>query len=379
LAGIYIHIPFCKQACHYCDFHFSTQLGGKGRLLAAMHQEIVLQKEYLSGAPLQTIYLGGGTPSLLEIQEIKPLLDSIGSYHTINSDAEITLEANPDDLTAAYLHGLKSVGINRLSIGIQSFQEEVLTFLNRAHTTEQAQEAVKLARAAGFNNISIDLIYGIPGTSHQDWRANLTKAISLKTEHISAYALTIEEKTAFGHWHKKGRLVPVAEEFAAEQFEILVDTLEMAGYEQYEISNFCLPGWHSRHNSAYWRGTKYLGIGPAAHSYKDNCRQFNVSNNIKYVKSLEAGLVPFEEDPLSRQDQINEYLLTSLRTSIGCDLHHLMKEWGVDLLQSHKSYLQSLFIEGHAQVVDHHLVLTRSGKLLADRISSDLFIMDTEN
>jgi oxygen-independent coproporphyrinogen III oxidase len=334
-----------------------------------------MQKDYLEGAPIHTLYLGGGTPSLLSPDTIKELLDAIFTLHDVREDAEITLEANPDDLTPEYLMAIRQVGINRLSIGIQSFQDEVLTFLHRAHNAALATQSVQIARKAGFSSISIDLMYGIPNTSHEDWMTNLQEAIDMRPEHISAYCLTIEEKTAFGHWHKKGTLLPVDEEFAARQFELLVDTLEKAGYEQYEVSNFCLPGHYSRHNSSYWQQEKYLGVGPAAHSFNGVSRQFNKAHNMHYVRDISAGIVPCELDPLTPEDRVNEYLLTGLRTRWGCRLGYLRDTLGYDLMQDQGPYIEKLIHHGKAQVLNDRLVLTKSGKLLADKIASDMFLI----
>lgn len=376
MAGIYLHIPFCKQACHYCDFHFSTNTEIRKELLLAMGEEILLQRNYLAGEIIETIYFGGGTPSILNGAEVRFLLDSILGTHKISPDPEITLEANPDDLTAEKLTVFRSAGINRLSIGIQSFDDDVLRYLNRVHSSQTATRSVERAREAGFENISIDLIYAIPRMTNDAWRKNIEKAVAQRPQHISAYSLTIEEKTAFGNWFKKGKLIPVHERIAAEQAELLVTLLAASGYAQYEISNFSLPGYESRHNRAYWQGKKYLGIGPGAHSFNQLSRQHNVANNNLYVRALMEGKVPAAAEILTKEDQINEYILTALRTSAGCDLHLLKSNFGYDVLKLHARYLEELAKQNLIVLNDTHVTLTQTGKLLADKISSDLFLVE---
>jgi oxygen-independent coproporphyrinogen III oxidase len=373
MAGIYLHIPFCKQACHYCDFHFSTNLSLKKDLIRAMGQELVLQKDYFRET-VNTIYLGGGTPSIASSSELNFLFEIIRNEFTVSHDAEITLEANPDDLTESKLNELKNIGINRLSIGIQSFDDAVLKFLNRAHDSADATSCISAARRTGFSNISIDLIYAIPNQDLKQWRQNILRAIALSPEHISAYSLTIEEKTVFGNWSARGKIQPVTDDIAAEQLEVLLALLEEAGYDHYEISNFARPGYHSRHNSGYWQQEKYLGIGPSAHSYNGLVRQHNVSNNYAYVSAVSGDKIPATVEYLSRQDLINDYLLTTLRTSWGTDLSRLREEMDYDVAQLHGQYIRSL-IENHLAIMTGpNLVLTRKGKFLADKISSDLFV-----
>ncbi|MFZ6009940.1 MAG: radical SAM family heme chaperone HemW [Bacteroidota bacterium] len=373
MAGIYIHIPFCKQACHYCDFHFSTQTSDRQDLIAAIALELSLQKNYLGQEPVETIYFGGGTPSLLSAAELSLILDAVRAHYQTVANAELTLEANPDDLSSNKLRELKQLGINRLSIGIQSFDDSVLKFLNRAHDADAARNCVVWARQAGFSNISIDLIYAIQGMTTDLWDSNIHQAIALQPEHISSYSLTIEEKTVFGHWMKKKVIDAVPDETAAAQLTLLVDRLENAGYDQYEISNFSLPGFESRHNSSYWRQTKYLGVGPSAHSYNESSRQFNVRNNHLYVKSMQAGKIPYEVEMLSIHDKINDYLLTTLRTRWGANLEKLKSDFNYDLLHKHGRYLEQLMSQKLARIDNQILLLTKSGKLLADKIASDLF------
>jgi oxygen-independent coproporphyrinogen-3 oxidase len=375
MAGIYIHIPFCKQACHYCDFHFSTNQNSRNELTMAIADELSIQKNYLEGDPINTIYFGGGTPSILTIDEIKSILDSARQNFDVLMHTEITLEANPDDLTTEKLLMLKEVGVNRLSIGIQSFDDSVLKFLNRAHTGYSAMQCVNEARIAGFNNISLDLIYAIPGQDDDAWRKNIKQVVALNPEHISSYSLTIEEKTTFGRWSAQGKLKAADDEIAASQLEILMQELEDMGYEHYEISNFSRPTFQSRHNSNYWRQEKYLGVGPSAHSYNGDSRQFNISNNNLYLQSLKDGVIPFEMEILSPEDKTNEYLLTTLRTSWGSDLQKLKNEFGYDVQEIHKNYLDTLHAKKLVEIDHGALKLTKAGKLLADKIASDLFLL----
>ena len=374
MAGIYLHIPFCKQACHYCDFHFSTNLDQRDELVNSLVHEIELQANYLQHEAIDTIYFGGGTPSLLKATEIETLLRAIHSYHSVNPKAEITLEANPDDLKKVKIKEFYTLGINRLSIGIQSFEDTILKFFNRAHNSEEAIQCIEDARNAGYQNLSLDLIYAVPGQDHNQWIKNVEKAIQLEPEHISSYTLTIEEKTAFGKWAKTGKLKGVEEKFAAEEFEILMNHLEKAGYEHYEISNFCKPGFQSKHNSNYWKQAKYLGIGPSAHSYNGDSRQFNVSNNGAYLKAIKEDKVPFELEILSRENKINEYIFTTLRTSWGCDLSYLKESLGYDLVLNQSRYLHDLVKQGLIKLTEETVTLTHKGKFVADQIASDLFL-----
>ena len=373
MAGLYLHIPFCKQACYYCDFHFSTQKDTKEKMVEALCAELVIQKKYLGEEPVETIYFGGGTPSLLSSKQLENLFQTIRTnYYTV--PGEITLEANPDDLSEEHLRVLKDLGINRLSIGIQSFDDSILQFLNRAHTAQDAVGCVTRSRTVGFDNLSLDLIYAIPGQDHRQWKKNIEQAIALAPEHISAYALTIEEKTVFGNWRKKGKLIPQQDDAVATQMEILIAMLENAGYEQYEISNFCKPGYFARHNSSYWQQKKYLGIGPSAHSYNGQTRQVNLANNPLYIQSVLKGEVPFQVEVLSRANKINEYLLTTLRTTWGCDLRFLNQEFGYNLLIAQGDKVQCFLAHELIEIHNDILFLTRKGKMLADKISSDLFV-----
>jgi len=375
MAGIYIHVPFCKQACYYCDFHFSTNQQYRDEMLHAIIKEITLQKNYLGQQLIETVYFGGGTPSLLHTNELNSILETIQSNFQLIQNPEITLEGNPDDLDSSKLEDLFKIGINRLSIGIQSFHNELLTFLHRAHDASSAVACIRLAREAGFKNISIDLIYGIPGENDDMWMSDIRQAIELDPEHISCYSLTIEAKTVFGKWSATGKLKPVDDEVAARHLEILMDQLEGAGFEHYEISNFSKPGFQSKHNTSYWKQALYLGVGPSAHSYNATSRQFNISNNSLYVKAIERGEIPFEKEILSREDRANEYILTTLRTQWGTNLKQVYSLYGYDILTEHNMYLAQLLKGGLAVLKDDILLLTRKGKLLADKISSDLFTL----
>jgi oxygen-independent coproporphyrinogen-3 oxidase len=375
MAGIYVHIPFCKQACHYCDFHFSTNTAKRRELIQAIEKEIALQRNYLGREQINTIYFGGGTPSLLSEEEVSELLTVINSMFNVSMSAEITLEANPDDLMTEKLTGFKRIGINRLSIGIQSFDDGVLKFLNRAHSSTVAINSFKNARAIGFENISIDLMYSLPGQDLQSWKKNIIQALALNPEHISSYSLTIEEKTVFGKWASKKKIKAVDNDVAAHELLILIDELEQAGYEHYEVSNFSKPGYISKHNSSYWKGKKYLGAGPSAHSYNGLSRQYNISNNHLYLHSLQADKIPATIEVLSREDKINDWLLTTLRTSWGTNLEKLRQDHQYDLLKIHGHYVQQLIDNKHALLTDKSLILTKKGRLLADKIASDLFSM----
>ncbi len=372
MAGLYIHIPFCKQACHYCDFHFSTNQKGHKQFCEAIAKELMLQVPYLGDEPLETIYFGGGSPSLLLPSELEIIFSAVNTNYKVVDNVEITLEANPDDVTKEKLKELKQVGVNRLSIGVQSFQDDVLKFFNRSHTSKESVECVALAQEVGFTNLSLDLIYAVPDQDLHRWRKNIEQAFALKPEHISAYSLTIEEKTVFGQWQKKGKLKAVGENESAADFELLMDMLIVNGYEHYEISNFCKPGFYSKHNTNYWKQKKYLGVGPSAHSYDGDSRQFNISNNQLYLKSIGNELVPFEKEILTKENKINEYIFTTLRTQWGCDLSYLETEFGYDLQST--TTLQLLIDQDLLALNGSVAMLTRRGKLLADQISTDLFV-----
>ncbi|TAH25906.1 MAG: radical SAM family heme chaperone HemW [Cytophagales bacterium] len=373
MSGIYIHIPFCKQACHYCDFHFSTSLGNKHALLQALNKEILFTKDYLNDQNIETIYFGGGTPSMLNSDELKSIIKSIGECYNLQNVKEITLEINPDDVTLEKFEQLREIGFNRLSIGIQSFNNNHLKWMNRSHNASQAIESFAILKTIGFEDISIDLIYGIPSSNHDIWLNDLSIASSLDINHISAYCLTIEEKTTFGHWKKKNKTIFASEDFEAEQFEILMNNTTQNGFEQYEISNFCKPNHYSIHNTNYWLGKEYLGIGPSAHSYNNLSRRWNISNNNIYINNINKVKSVFEEEILSQQEIINEYILTSLRTKWGTDLKRIYSNPLVNkelLIKKIQGFIeQKLLTNAH-----DFITLTQKGKLLADYISSELFI-----
>lgn len=374
MAGIYIHIPFCKQACHYCDFHFSTYTKLKAPLLQALAHELVLQQDYLENSQVNSIYFGGGTPSMLEVSEIETLLIQISKYFCLSKQAEITLEANPDDITLDKLIALKGIGINRLSMGVQTFQDPLLSFLHRVHDRAKALKSIDLVLEAGFANFSIDLIYGIPGQTEAMWQEDLLLSTSFGLPHIAAYCLTIETKTVFGRWQQQGKLQPIDEETAARQFECLVDTLLSHQYEHYEISNFCLPGRYAQHNSHYWKQGKYLGIGPSAHSYNGISRHYNIAKNHLYLQSIQQDTLPRTLEVLDRKNHTNEYIMTSLRTQWGCDINLLHITYQYDIQQTKSAYLVALVDQGLATLQNNTLVLTTRGKLLADQIALDLFV-----
>jgi oxygen-independent coproporphyrinogen-3 oxidase len=379
VAGIYIHIPFCKQACHYCDFHFSTSLKNKDSLLSALKKEIELQKNYFSAtenAKINTIYFGGGTPSLLSQTELMGIIDKLYNTFDISNDAEITLEANPDDLTIKKIKELKTSPVNRFSIGIQSFFDEDLKLMNRAHNTQEALTAVKASQDMGFENITIDLIYGIPTLTNENWKYNLQQAFNLDVKHISSYCLTIEEKTAFAHFVKEGKMKNIDENKSADQFEIMLEEMKKNNFIQYEISNFCKDNFFSKHNSNYWKKQHYLGLGPSAHSYDGSSRQWNISNNALYIKSLEEGKLNFEKEVLSTTEQYNDYILTSLRTMWGADLGYIQVKMGNDYITHCLSEAESFIARGDMYKENNYLFLTDKGKLFADRIASTLFLLD---
>ncbi|GAB3172860.1 radical SAM family heme chaperone HemW [Telluribacter humicola] len=371
---LYIHIPFCRQACHYCDFHFSTNTERKREITEAIAREIVLRKEYLPTPEIHTIYLGGGTPSLLDEEELSLLLNTIHTHFSVRSTAEITLEANPDDLTDQKLEQFVKAGVNRLSIGIQSFDEAHLKHLHRIHTAVEAGDSVKRAQDLGITNISVDLIYAVPAPDHTILEKDVQKVLALDVPHISAYCLTVEPQTVFGNWLKKGKIKPIDEEFAARQFEYVVKSLAEGGYEQYEISNFARNSHYSRHNSAYWQRRPYLGVGPSAHSYNGTSRQYNISNNAQYLTALHKGEIPTTIEQLTPADQVNEYLLTGLRTKWGCRLDMLSELSNGNFLARQGKEIFRLIESGWLYLHDETLLLTESGKLFADRITSELFL-----
>jgi oxygen-independent coproporphyrinogen-3 oxidase len=372
MAGIYIHIPFCKQACHYCDFHFSTSLKYKDELLQALIKEINLQKTYLNNETIETIYFGGGTPSILGAEELNQLIGTITGLHAVAANAEITIEANPDDLDKAKLQALRQTDINRFSIGIQSFFDEDLEWMNRVHRAGEAEASVKRVQDTGYENITIDLIYGYPLLNDIKWKHNLDKVFELGIPHVSSYSMTVEPQTALASFIKKKKQVAMNDQQSAEQFILLMDAMQTRGFEHYEISNFCKPGHYSRHNSNYWKGIKYLGIGPSAHSYNGETRQWNIANNAKYILALEKAEIPAESELLTETDHLNEYIMTSLRTMWGLDLKKLntiAAGTSEQLAKSARRYFENGWIEQKEDII----YLTPTGKLYADNIAAGLF------
>ena len=374
MAGIYLHIPFCKQACTYCNFHFTTSLRFKKELVDAIIKEIDLQKDFLQGESITTIYFGGGTPTLLSIDEGAALLDKIRQVFVVEQRAEITLEANPDDLTIKKLVAWKSMGINRLSIGIQSFFEEDLAWMNRAHSAKEAIDNLQLAKNE-FDNISIDLIYGSPLLTDEQWEKNVATALSYQVQHLSCYALTVEEKTPLHKQILSQKKQDIDADKQARQFLLLMKWLRQAGYEHYEVSNFAKPGFRSRHNSSYWQGKKYLGLGPSAHSYDGIVRKWNVANNTKYINAIEKGIVENETEVLTEIQKLNEYIMISLRTMEGMDLEKIRSIWGEDKITAMEKKLSILKKSNLLHQKDSIIQLTDEGMLMADGIASDLFTL----
>lgn len=370
MAGIYIHIPFCKQACTYCNFHFSTNLKYKDELVKALHRELDLRKTYLPGRLISTIYFGGGTPSLLQAAEIKSLIKHIHVLYEVEPECEVTLEANPDDLNPQYLRQLHDAGINRLSIGVQSFLDDDLKFMHRAHHAGQALESIQWSKEAGYDNITIDLIYGIPGSSMDQWRRNLLQAFDLDIPHLSCYALTVEPRTILADQIKKGKSPAPEDEETIRQFDFLIEEAGQRGWRHYEISNFAKAGFESKHNSSYWHGVEYLGIGPSAHSYRKGERQWNVSNNHVYIKAIAEGMPYYESELLDPIHIYNELVLTRIRTAEGLDLLKVPESFRPHLIQSAEKHIQS----GHLLLEGNFYRLTRKGKFMADRVTVDLFL-----
>jgi oxygen-independent coproporphyrinogen III oxidase len=377
MSGIYIHIPFCKQACYYCDFHFSTSMKKKDEMVLALSKEIKIRKSEFKDEVVETIYFGGGTPSVLTSNEIQFLIDAVYENFKVAANPEITLEANPDDLSKERIIELSKSPINRLSIGIQSFFEDDLMMMNRAHNSAEAKNCLTEATKY-FDNISLDLIYGIPGMSNEKWKQNIETALSFGIPHISSYALTVEPKTALNKLIQTGKIEKPKDEVAEAHFQILIEMLEKNGFIHYELSNFGKENYFSKNNSAYWLGKKYLGIGPSAHSYDGISRSWNVSNNSMYLKSLDENKLSNEIEILSKTDRYNEYIMTGLRTIWGVSLDRIEKEFGNDF----SDYLQKQsqkFIHDDLLFIENKILKpTRKGKFLTDGIASDLFYLNSE-
>lgn len=377
MSGIYIHIPFCKQACHYCDFHFSTSLKKKDEMVLALSKEIGLRKDEFKDEIVETIYFGGGTPSILQIDDLRFLIDEVYKNYSVAENPEITLEANPDDLSEERIIALSQSNINRLSIGVQSFFEDDLKLMNRAHNAAEARKCLDIATQY-FDNISIDLIYGMPNMSHEKWLQNIQTALSYNIPHISSYALTVEPKTALHSFIKKGIIPQPDDEMASAHFHLLVDKLEENDFIHYELSNFGKENYFSKNNSSYWLGKKYIGIGPSAHSYDGISRSWNVSNNAIYLKSLAENTWPSETEKLTKTDRYNEYVMTGLRTIWGISLDRIRTEFGQPYLE-YLNQQASKYIEDHLLFIDDNILrTTKSGKFLSDGIASDLFLLNLE-
>ena len=375
MSGIYIHIPFCKKACHYCDFHFSTSFKHKDQMINSLKHEILIRNRELKDEKIESIYFGGGTPSVLNIREINSLIETVYDNYLVNDSVEITLEANPDDLTDEKILELFNSRVNRLSIGVQSFFEKDLKLMNRSHTSNQAMNCIKSA-GKYFDNISVDLIYGIPGLDNSRWKENIEILISHNISHISAYALTVEPKTALKKYIDNGIIAPIDDSQSQEQFHILLDVLEDHNYENYELSNFAKNNLYSVNNSAYWTRKKYIGIGPSAHSFNGNDRFWNIKNNLKYIESINKNIIPCDMEVLSAIDKFNEMVMFGLRTSKGISFTDIENEFGSiyknKLIKNSQNHIANELL----LIKNDFLYITRKGKFLSDGIASDLFILN---
>ncbi|MBP6731988.1 MAG: radical SAM family heme chaperone HemW [Chitinophagales bacterium] len=372
MAGIYIHIPFCRQACNYCNFYFSTAPGNKEPFVTALLKEIELSKGYLQGEKIETIYLGGGTPTQLSTEDLKRIATALHHNYDLTNLREFTIEANPDDLDqirVGELKALETFGLNRFSIGVQSFFDADLKYMNRAHSADEAMAAIKRVQDGGFKNITIDLIYGTPTMNDDNWQKNLETAFALQVPHISSYALTVEAKTTLEKKIKKGESRPVDEEQSARQFTMLMDAMAKNHFEQYEISNFARDKHYAIHNSNYWFGKKYLGLGPSAHSFNGSSRRWNVANNINYINGINQGKILYEEEILTPAQQVNEKIMTALRTQWGLAIAEVGMR-NAELIQNSLKQINP----AHYTLSDRVLKLTQEGKLFADSIAAALFV-----
>jgi len=377
LAGIYIHIPFCKRKCHYCNFFSLASSKNKDAFLDAVLKEIYLEQSYLVPFQVQTIYFGGGTPSLFDSYKIQKILDTLAKYFSISEHPEVTLETNPDDLNPASLKDFYSIGINRLSIGIQSFFDEDLLYLNRVHTASDARKSILDAKNVGFKNISVDLIYGIPGLTVSRWDQNLETTLSLEIPHISAYALSVEQNTALDLFIRRKKVNPPEEESVIDHFRLLMQKMKDRDYTHYEISNFCQVGFYSIHNRNYWKGVSYLGLGPSAHSFNGNSRKWNISNLTSYIQNIQSGVPISEEETLTTSQRFNEYIMTSLRTVWGCRSKKIIDDFGFTIYDLFRKAASLKIDQDLLKEVDGTYLLTEKGKLFADGIASDLFIVES--
>lgn len=373
MAGIYIHIPFCKKACHYCDFHFSTTLNNMDEMVQAICNELILKKNRFNDS-IGSIYFGGGTPSLLSEAAFGKIFNTIFKNYTVDSNSEITIEANPDDLDNQRITMFRQFPVNRFSIGVQSFFEEDLIWMNRAHNASEAESSIKRAQDKGFENLTIDLIYGYPLLSDKKWSSNLNKAIELNIPHLSAYAMTVEAKTAMAHAIRLGKQPNIDDEQSAQQFLYMVNTLQKANFEQYEISNFAKNGKYAVHNTNYWKGIPFLGIGPSAHGYDGKSRQYNISNNPIYIKNLLQNKLAETVEILSLADQFNEYIMTQLRTMWGLDLLYIEQKFGLSAKKQFINNVHKHLENNNIVQENNNFYLSANGKLYADRVASDLFL-----
>ncbi|MFN3019522.1 radical SAM family heme chaperone HemW [Chryseobacterium sp. TY3] len=373
---IYIHIPFCKQKCSYCNFHFSTSLKLKEDMLSSIIKEFSLRHQELKNKKLDSLYFGGGTPSILEAKEIGKIIDEANRYFEFTPDMELTLEANPDDLKSSFLKEIKNIGVNRLSIGTQSFFEDDLILMNRAHTASEAESSIKRAQDFGLENISVDLIYGSPTSTIEQWKQNLTKIIELQVPHVSSYALTIEPKTILDNWITQQKVKSPDEAFQNDAFFYMSEFLKQNGFDHYEISNFGKPNFHSKHNSSYWEYKEYLGIGPSAHSYDGkNLRSWNVANNTKYVKSISESQLPIEREELNENDRYNEMLMIGLRTQKGVNLMRFKNNFSSDMIFTFENSIQQKIKEGILKIENNRLIIPEQHWFMADGIAADLFLV----
>ena len=372
MAGLYLHIPFCKRRCIYCDFFSTTQSEKKTAYVSSLCRELEMRKDYIGGETIETIYFGGGTPSQLSQEDFISIFSHIYKVYNVEPDAEITLEANPDDLTPEYITMLRSLPFNRLSMGIQTFNEDMLKLLQRRHTADRAIHAFNNCRRAGFHNISIDLMYGLPGETLDSWQKDLEQAVNLHPEHISAYHLIYEENTALWKLREQHKVVEADEDLSVSLFGTLIDSLSAVGYDHYEISNFCLPGLHSRHNSSYWTGKKYLGCGPSAHSYNGISRQWNIASLNEYIKGIDGGIPAFEIEELDLYTRYNDFVITGIRTKWGMPLSKLRREYGEELYAYCLRMAQPYLKQGTLEIVNDTLKLTRPGIFISDGIMSDM-------
>ena len=375
MAGIYIHVPFCKQKCNYCNFHFSTKQDNVEELVSGMIIELDQRKSYLKTKKIDSIYFGGGTPSIIDVKHIINIIEKIYSLFDVKKTAEITMEFNPDDIKKEKLNKLRQAGINRLSIGIQSFNNEDLIFMNRSHNAKEAISSIKLAKECGFNNMSIDLIYGVQNQTDKTWKKNLNQMFELEIDHFSAYALTVEPDTKLNYLIKKKRVQPTSEIKAENHFKILQEESLKMGYKQYEISNFCRKNKFAQHNTSYWKDKAYLGIGPSAHSYNGESRRWNISNNLKYITLINNSEKYFDEEKLSLTQKYNEYTLTSLRTIWGVSLDYLENNFDQQIVSHFKKNARKWIDNKNIILEKNNVRLTNKGMLFADAISSDLFII----